>query len=76
MELFHYFLEILNEDFHDREIDIAQIMRSIPSTVTRENNEMLTKPISLQEVEEAINQMALWKAPSLDGFTSNFFRHF
>ena len=30
----------------------------------------------MQEVEEVVNQMALGKAPGLDGFTSNFFHHF
>ena len=46
-ELPHYFLEILNEDVHDRERDIAQITRSILSTITKENNEMLIKLVSL-----------------------------
>ena len=75
-ELSHYFLKILNEYVHDRERDITQITHSIPSTITRENSEMLIKMVSLQEVEEAINQMSLGKAPAPDGFTSNFFHHF
>ena len=75
-ELNHYFAEILNEDIHDRERDIAQTTRLIPYSVTREDNEMLVKPVTLQEVEEAVNQMALGKAPSPDGFTSNFFNYF
>ena len=37
---------------------------------------MLTKPVTMQEVEEAVNQMALGKAPGPDGFTSNFFHYF
>ena len=44
--------------------------------VTAENNEMLIKPIEMQEVEEVVNKMALGKAPGLDGFTSNFFHLF
>ena len=75
-ELNHYFTEILNEDIQDRERDIAQITRLIPPSVTREDNEMLVKPVTLQEVEEAVNQMALGKAPGPDGFTSNFFHYF
>ena len=75
-ELTHHFLEILQEDDHDRGIDIANITRLIPSSVTRENNEMLIKPVTMQEVEEAINQMALGKSPGPNGFTSNFFHHF
>ena len=37
---------------------------------------MLVSPVSMQEVEEAVNQMALGKAPGPDGFTSNFFHYF
>ena len=54
-ELNHYFVEILNEDIHDRERDIAQITRLIPPSVTREDNEMLVKLVTLQELEEAVN---------------------
>ena len=75
-ELTHYFAKILNEDIQDRERDIAQITRLIPPSVTREVNEMLVKPVTLQEVEEAVNQMALGKSPGPDGFTSNFFHYF
>ena len=50
-ELNHYFAEILNEDLQDRERDIAQITRLIPPSFTREDNEMLVKPVTLQEVE-------------------------
>ena len=72
-ELNYYFADILNEDLPDMERDIAQISRLIPPSVTREDNKMLIQPVSLQEVEEAVNQMALGKAPGPDGFTSNFF---
>ena len=51
-------------------------MSLVPRLVTGENNEMLIKPIGMQEVEEAVNQMALGKAPVPDGFTSNFFHFF
>ena len=54
-DLSNYFSEILSEDDHDRERYIAKITRLIPPTVTRENNEMLIKPVSLQEVEEEVN---------------------
>ena len=75
-ELNHYFAEILNEYLQDRERDIVQITRLIPPSVTREDNEMLVKPVTLQEFEEAVNQMALGKSPGPDGFTSNFFHYF
>ena len=50
------------EDRGNRGKDIDKITRLIPKVVTRENNEMLLKPISMQEVEEAVNQMAPGKA--------------
>ena len=54
-ELTQYFLEILREDGGERSREIDQITRLIPSMVTAENNEMLNKPIEMQEVEEAVN---------------------
>ena len=46
-ELTHHFLEILQEEDHDRGRDIEKITRLIPSSVTRENNEMLTKSVTM-----------------------------
>ena len=54
-ELVHYFEEIMVEDRGDRRHDITKITILIPKVVTRENNEMLLKPISMQEVEEVVN---------------------
>ena len=72
-EITQHFFEILREDGGDRGQDIEQITSLIPRLVTGENNEMLIKPIRMWEVEEAVNQMALGKAPGPDGFTTNFF---
>ena len=44
--------------------------------MNRENNEILIILVAMQEVEEVVHQMALVKAPGMDGFTSNFFHHF
>ena len=44
--------------------------------MTRENKKILIKLMAMQEVEEVVHQMALGKAPGLQGFTSNFFHHF
>ena len=73
VELTQHFSEILREDGGDRSRDIEQITRLVPRLVTRENNEMLNKPIGMKEVEEEVNPMALGKALGPDGFTSNFF---
>eukprot|EP00253_Pinus_taeda_P011019 PITA_11019 len=55
---------------------IDSIKRNIPSLITEEHNLLLLKPISLQEVENAVHQLKAGKAPGPDGFTSNFFQHF
>ena len=60
----------------DRSQAIARITRFIPRIITNEHNEMPTKPISMNEVEEVVQQMALGKAPGPDGFTTNFFHLF
>ena len=76
VELTLHFSKILREDGGDRSQDIEQITSLIPRVVTGENNEMLTKPIEMQEVEQAFNQMDLGKALGPDGFTTNLFHHF
>ena len=75
-ELTQHFSEILSEDRDNRGEDIERITRLIPRSVTRENNEMLIKLVTMQELEEAFNQMALGKSLGPDGFTSNFFHYF
>ena len=66
----------MTEDNNDRDWDIARITDLIPRRVTREDNEILNNPISMQEVEEVVNQMAQGKAPGMDCFTSNLFHFF
>ena len=75
-ELIHRFEEIMMEDRGDRGQEIRRITRLILGLVTNEQNEMLVRPISMQDVEEAMNQMALGKEPRPYGFTTNFFHSF
>ena len=65
----------MSEDQADRRQKIEKITRLIPRVVTQEHNEMLVKPIDLQEVEEAMNQMTIGKPPGPDEFMANFFHH-
>ena len=58
-ELTQYFSKILSEDRDNRGEDIERITCLIPRSVTRENNEMLIKPVMMRELEEVVNQMAL-----------------
>ena len=66
----------MTEDGIDKNWYIAQIIALIPRTVTREDSEILNKPISMQEVEDVVWQMAQGEAPRMDGFTTNFFHFF
>ena len=66
----------MTKDGINKNQDIAQIIALIPWTITREDNEILNKPISMQEVEDVVSQMAQGKAPRMDGFTTNFFHFF
>ena len=74
--LTQHFFDILTEDGGDKRRAITRITDLIPWTMTREKNEMLLNLVSMQEVEEFIDQMALRKSLGSDGFTSNFFHHF
>ena len=53
-ELTQHFEGILSEYRSERGQDIAINTQLIPKIITKENNEMLLKPISMQEVEEAV----------------------
>ena len=74
--LVNHFKAIMTEDNNERGQDIYRITSLIPRTVAREDNENLTKPIALQDVEEVMQQMDQGKAPGPDGFIANFFHHF
>ena len=66
----------MTEDRGDKSQDIVRVTVLIPKVITREDNEMINQPISMQEVEETVSQMAQGKAPSLDGFTTKLFHFF
>ena len=65
----------MNETIHNDSGDIDQIIRNMPSLITQEHNERLMNHMSLAEVEEAVFQMEVGKAPRPDGFTVNLFHH-
>ena len=66
----------MNENQDDRQHDIKKITQQISRVATQEHNEMMKKPLDIQEVEEAMNQMTVGKVSGLDGFTTNFFHYF
>ena len=60
--------QILLDDEYLSNIKISQ--------VSEEDKKILEEPISLQEVEIAVKQLACNKAPGLDGLTNNFHQKF
>ena len=74
--LVNHFKEIMTKYNNERDQDIDRIISLIPNIVTREDNENLTKPISMQEVEGVMQQMDQGKSLGPDEFTTNFFHHF
>jgi hypothetical protein len=74
-ELTNYYKDLLTETIDDRMPTIDKITRNIPSLITLEHNEALMRPITQEEVDQAVKEMPPGKAPSPDGFTSNFFHY-
>ena len=71
-----HFLDIMSDPRQNRHEYIEKITQLIPPLVTNEKNEVLTKSITLNEVEEAVFQITEENAPNLDGFIVNFFHRF
>jgi len=71
-ELLNYFRQVHREPNNDRSQAIEKITQNIPKLISEEHNQMLLKPVNIQEVELAIRQLKVGKAPGPNGFTSNF----
>eukprot|EP00253_Pinus_taeda_P033709 PITA_33709 len=69
-----HFNSIAQEPEADRTEAIAELIKSIPKTISNEQNLALTREISLEEVEEVVKNMPNDKAPGPDGFTINFYK--
>eukprot|EP00253_Pinus_taeda_P004604 PITA_04604 len=71
-EFLHYFKEMNQEPNINRVEAIDSITRHIPCLITEDENTLLLKPISLQEVEIAVNYLKAGKAPGPDGLNATF----
>jgi hypothetical protein len=63
------------ESTADRSEAITRVTSHIPKLVTPEQNVALKRPISKEEVDQAVKDMPPGKAPGPDGFTIDFFHH-
>jgi exonuclease III len=73
--LVDYFQDLLTEPIPDRSEAINQITRCVPTLVTKEQNEALLRPFTIEEVDQALQDTPKCKAPGPDGFTSDFFHY-
>lgn len=75
-EFLDYFKQAHQEPNIDRLPAMDSILSNIPKLILEEHNQLILRPVDLQEVEEAMHQLKVGKVLGLDGFTSNFFHHF
>lgn len=75
-EILNYFKQAHQEPQIGKSQAIEKITRNIPKVITEEHNQLLLRPVDLQEVETIVRQLKEGKAPSLDGFTSKLFHNF
>ena len=69
----HFSLIATEPDIDKREA-INEVITLIPKLITEEKNKSLNRLVTLQEVEEAVKEMASGKALGPDGFTVEFFK--
>ena len=74
-ELVSYYQDLLSEPPIDRSPDIENITQHIPNIINQEQNEALSRPIMIEEVDLALQHTLVGKAPGLDGFMADLF-HF
>ena len=72
--LVQHFQDIAKEPEVDRSKAIQRILRHIPILVVEEHNQNLRKPITPEEVDQAVQEMPNEKAPRPDGFTMDLFK--
>eukprot|EP00253_Pinus_taeda_P003668 PITA_03668 len=69
-----HFQKIAEETLEDRYQFMEKLTQYITKLVTREDNFNLNRPVTVEEIEEAMKEMQNGKAPGLDGFNVDFFK--
>jgi hypothetical protein len=72
-ELLTYYMHLLSEPPIDRTQAIESIIKHIPKEVTKEQNEALMHPITQEEVDQALRDTPVGKAPGPDASQQTFF---
>lgn len=74
-ELVNFCKDLLTEPNPNWQKDIDKVTKHIPKLINDEQNNTLMQPITIQELEMAVNQMEDGKSPGPNGFTIDFFHH-
>jgi len=67
-----YFMQLFQKSNRLRE----NVINLVPSTITGEDNDMLTAPFTAEEFKQANFSMQAYKCPDPDGFNPCFYQHF
>jgi hypothetical protein len=70
-----YYKDLFTEPSLNRSEAIAKITQNVPSLVTKEKNSALLWPITIEEVDQVLQDTPKSKDPGPDDFTSDFFHH-
>ena len=73
--LIEYFQNLLTKPPVDRLEAINKVTQHVPSLVTPKQNAAFLRPITIEEVDQALQETPKCKASGLDSFTSDFFHH-
>ena len=74
-ELTRNFTHLLFETNHSHHDAIQKLIQHIPPLVNNEQNQSLTKPITMKEVEATVKKMTEGTSQGPNGFTIEFFHH-
>ena len=50
------------------------LLKNVNKTISREDRELLDKPLENKELEDVVNQLLRNKSPGLDGYTAEFYK--
>jgi hypothetical protein len=67
-----YFTQLFQKSNGLRE----NVIKLVPSTITEEDNDMLTVPFTAEDFKQATFSMQAYKCLDPDGFNPSFYQHF
>jgi len=67
-----YFMQLLQKSQSSR----ASVINLVPTSITGDDNDMLTATFTLEEFKQAAFSMQAYKCPWPDGFNPGFYQHF